>query len=146
MSRVERCYRSPYDQQMLFAVAADIESYPAFLPNCVDARILQRSDDRLLVENHFRWGVIDKRFRTRARLESPDFIEVESIDAFPVSFSLRWHFKHLENETEIRFMMDISVAAPGAGILLDRLIRRQAEDVERAFLMRVAEKAVDGQR
>ena len=145
MTRVVRNYRSPHDQRTLFAVAADIESYPAFLPNCVDARIVQQNGGHLLVDNHFRWGVIDKRFKTRARLESPDYIEVESVDAFPVKFSLRWQFKPLDRETEVRFEMDISVAAPGAGILLNRIIRRQAEDVERAFLRRVAEKAADQQ-
>jgi coenzyme Q-binding protein COQ10 len=144
MSRVVRSYRSPYDQQTLFAVAADIESYPAFLPNCVDTRIVERHDNRLLVDNHFRWGVIEKCFKTRARLQSPTLIEVESVDAFPVRFSLCWHFTPLEVGTAVRFEMEISVAAPGAGILLNRVIRRQSEDVERAFLRRVAEKAGTG--
>lgn len=76
----------------LFALAIDIESYPAFLPWCRTARIVERHDDRLVVENHFGAGPLDVTFVSVARPHPPHALEIRSQDGPFRDFRLTWRF------------------------------------------------------
>lgn len=81
-----------YTAEQLFALAVDVESYPAFIPWCRRARILKRDGDVLDVDNHFGAGPVDAGFRTRAVAEAPHRLEITSSDAPFRSFRLVWSF------------------------------------------------------
>jgi len=80
----------------LFSVAADIESYPAFIPWCRSARIVERGEDVWRVENHFGAGPVDVSFTTLARPSGPDLLEITSTDGPFRDFRLTWRFSDLE--------------------------------------------------
>jgi coenzyme Q-binding protein COQ10 len=81
----------------LFAVAADIESYPAFIPWCRSARIVERTDGVWRVENHFGAGPVDVTFTSLAHLASPDRLEITATDGPFRDFRLVWCFEALPN-------------------------------------------------
>ena len=137
MTQIVRRRLVPWDQETLFQVAADIESYPEFIPNCQATRIIDRSEETLLVQNHFRWGLLSKRFLSRAVIKKPQSIEVVSVDAFPLKFLLRWSFEPAESGTEVVFEMELDMPGTGLSQLLAGALEDKVQMIESAYLRRV---------
>ena len=83
------------DCARLFDLAADIESYPRFLPWCRSARVLSRADGVWEVDNQFGAGPVEARFRSRAVPRPPERLEITSDDGPFRSFRLVWTFTPL---------------------------------------------------
>jgi coenzyme Q-binding protein COQ10 len=83
------------DCPRLFALAADIESYPRFIPWCRQARIVERGPETWLVENHFGAGPVDVTFHTTARPQAPERLDITAGDGPFRSFQLIWRFQPL---------------------------------------------------
>lgn len=81
-----------YSPEQLFALAADIESYPSFVPGCRAARIVARAGGRLRVENVFGFGPVRQPFETRAELKPPSELAIVSCDGPWRHFSMNWRF------------------------------------------------------
>lgn len=88
-----------FSPDQLFALAVDIERYPAFIPWCRHARILSRAPltsndgDVLEVDNHFGAGPLDAGFRTHAVAHPPHRLEITADQAPFRHFKLVWHFQ-----------------------------------------------------
>jgi coenzyme Q-binding protein COQ10 len=81
--------------ETLFAIAADIESYPQFLPWCRRARITAREANRLVVDNLFGLGPIEAGFESHAELDPPQGLVITSDDGPFKQFRLEWRFEPL---------------------------------------------------
>lgn len=103
--RVDASHHTP---EQLFALAADVESYPRFLPWCLRARIRSRDGDRLEVENLFGLGLLHARFISHAEAEPPHRLIITSEDGPFRRFKLEWRFSPLGEEgcrVEARYQM-----------------------------------------
>lgn len=83
------------DRARLFELAADIESYPGFIPWCRSARVLSRDGAVWEVDNHFGAGPVDVTFRSRAVPTPPERLEITSTDGPFRRFRLVWTFTPL---------------------------------------------------
>ena len=84
-----------HDAEQLFALAADIESYPRFLPWCRSARILSRRDQAWEVDNVFGAGPVLAHFRSHAVFDRPHLLEITASEAPFRRFRLSWRFEPL---------------------------------------------------
>lgn len=75
-----------------FALVADVEAYPEFLPWCRDARILARRENLLRVAQLFGVGPFVLRFTTEAMLNPPFAIALRSSDPAFEKFRIDWRF------------------------------------------------------
>src|ERR1051325_10965782 len=66
----------PYTPEQLFALVADIERYPEFLPWCVGARIRERGDTVILAALIIGFSIFRERFTPRVTLTPPHRIDV----------------------------------------------------------------------
>ena len=66
----------PYTPEQLFALVADIERYPEFLPWCVGARIRERRDTVILADLIIGFRMFRERFTSRVTLNPPHRIDV----------------------------------------------------------------------
>ena len=83
----------PYSCEQLFDLAADVESYPEYLPGWVDARILERTGNRLRVEQQLGLKLLPLPFVTTAVLDRPHKISIHSDDG-PFRFlQIEWRFE-----------------------------------------------------
>ncbi len=83
----------PYSCEQLFDLAADVESYPEYLPGWVGARILERSGNRLRVEQQLGLKLLSLPFVTTADLDRPQKISIHSSDG-PFRFlQIEWRFE-----------------------------------------------------
>jgi coenzyme Q-binding protein COQ10 len=126
------------DCDRLFALAADIESYPGFIPWCRRARILERDGCCWLVENHFGAGPVDVRFHTTARPRPPEELEITASDGPFRSFRLLWRFLPLPGggcRVEAGYRM--SLRSP----LLQGLAMLSMHEVERRVIRNFHDRA-----
>ncbi len=105
-------FRADYSRwtpEQLFAVAADIENYPAFLPWCRTAKVLLRQEKILEVENHFGAGPIDAKFKTRAVMTPPEHLEIQSHDWPFRAMRVVWTFKPLGEgcQVSVAYWLDL---------------------------------------
>lgn len=110
-----------------FAVLADIERYPEFLPGWEAARILERRDDRLEVEQTVRAGPVPVRFRTSARLYPPHRLHIEGIEGPFHRLHIDWTLAPDPGKgCRIRLEVDVAVRFGPLSVLVERGFRHQA--------------------
>lgn len=87
----------PFPAGPVFDLVADVERYPRFLPGWREARIVERGDNSLTVEQTlggwgFRW-----RFRSRAALDRPRQICIQTTE-YPFEHLLEiWRFRPMDH-------------------------------------------------
>ena len=58
----------PYSPEQMYALVADVETYPEFLPWCVGARIKKREGDVFFADLMIGYKLIRERFTSRVEL------------------------------------------------------------------------------
>lgn len=82
----------PYPCRQVFDLVADIECYPEFLPGWKQARILDRKDNRLYVEQQLQTGPAVFRFHSTALLEPCSRIQITADDGPFQDLLIDWCF------------------------------------------------------
>ncbi|MEA3412973.1 MAG: type II toxin-antitoxin system RatA family toxin [Pseudomonadota bacterium] len=90
--RYRESRRLDLPRERIFAVVADIERYPDFVPGWESARVLARDKNGLTVEQGVGIGPVLKTFHSRARIEAPSRIKIESIDGPFRKLEIDWSF------------------------------------------------------
>ena len=101
----------PYAADQMFALVADIERYPEFLPWCVALRTVDcRTDENLKLltaEMIVAYKVFREKFRSLVRLdESARHIEVDYIDGPFRSLRNSWSFRALPVGSIVDFSIE----------------------------------------
>lgn len=95
----------PFTQEQMFDLVNDIESYPAFLPNCTNAQILKQSEDTIEAELTLSKAGLEYQFSTRNSLERPTKMGLTLLSGPFKTFEGIWCFKPLSNGTEVQFTL-----------------------------------------
>lgn len=95
MATVERSLLVPYSGEQMYALVADLESYPSFLPSCRGARILKRDADRVCGQVDLDFKGIRQSFSTCNRMVPNQRIEMELLDGPFSHLSGGWRFQDL---------------------------------------------------
>jgi coenzyme Q-binding protein COQ10 len=134
MSRKLLRHYPRYSPEHLFGLAADIESYPLFVPGCRRARIVSREGDAreqaLTVENMFGFGPLNQPFRTNAILKPPRELVIVSRDGPWRLFSMDWRFQPERGGC----LLSCEVTLDFSSRMLNLLASLAAADVERQVL------------
>jgi coenzyme Q-binding protein COQ10 len=97
----------PYTPEQLFDLVADVEKYPEFLPWCVAARILSKSETEIVADLSVGYKVFRETFRSRVHLTPKTRIDVEYITGPFHSLNNHWNFKEAPDfGTNIDFFID----------------------------------------
>lgn len=81
-----------HGRDRIFALIADVEAYPEFLPFCRRVEILARGEGFLRVAQEFGAGALVLRFETEAWLSPPEALRLRSRDAAFRRFRVDWRF------------------------------------------------------
>lgn len=133
---------SPYTARQLFALVADIERYPEFLPWCRAARVLERRDGELLGELVISFKHMTESYVSRVTL-SPPAGEREAcrIDVALVRGPFhhlinRWEFTPEGQGTRIDFFLDFRFRSRMLEKLLGALFSKATARMVTAFAER----------
>src|ERR1700746_470623 len=96
----------PYTPEQLFALVADIERYPEFLPWCVGARVKERRADLIVADLIIGFRVFRERFTSRVALDPPRRIGVTYAEGPFRHLNNHWVFEKVPGGCRIDFFVD----------------------------------------
>lgn len=124
VTRINRSALLPYTQEAVFALVADIESYPHYMEGCLAATIL--SADATVVEATLQLGKgkIRQQFTTRNAIQKPQRINMTLVEGPFRSFQGQWDFLALTADAskvslDLQFELDNQLASLAAGKLFE---------------------------
>ena len=107
MTTVRRSALVPFTPEQMFRLVNDIESYPAFLPGCRQARCLAASEDEVTAQLELARGGLSRSFTTCNRLQRNKMIEVRLIDGPFRRLEGFWRFEEMDAGQACRVTLDL---------------------------------------
>lgn len=143
VSRIREVCRSailPYPPADLFALVADVESYPAFLPGCTGGQVLAREPGVTLARLSLARGPFTASFTTRNLLEPPGRLTMELVEGPFASLQGQWTIVPLGQEGS-RVELRVRFAFPGTArdLLLGPAFESTLNGLMDAFVRRARE-------
>lgn len=80
MREVHRSAIVPYAADAMFALVADLEAYPQFVPGCTGSSVLSRDAEGVVASLSLSKGPFASSFTTRNRSEPPRRMTMELVD------------------------------------------------------------------
>ena len=97
----------PHSPQEMFALVADIEKYPEFLPWCVGTRVRSNDGEVVLADMVIGYKMFRENFTSEVRLSRPDRIDVAYMDGPFKYLNNHWIFlRELDGTCTVDFYVD----------------------------------------
>jgi coenzyme Q-binding protein COQ10 len=124
----------------VFDLAADVQSYPEFLPGYVATRINRRDGDVYYCDQIVGFGAFRKCFASKTELLRPGRIDVTSSDRMFRRFNLVWHFDPVpDGGCRVTLELELELRSRLAQDMFSQSINHTTEAAIQAFKAR-AEK------
>lgn len=141
MPRYETTRRVPYSAEQMFAIVADVERYPLFVPMCESLKVLTREEvadgSKLTATMGIGYKAIHETFTTRVILSpnaAPPMIDVAYLDGPFHYLDNRWRFVDRERGSDVHFFIDYQFRNAMLGLVMgavfDKAFRKFAEAFE----------------
>ena len=128
---VRRSVLVPYAAESMFDLIERAESYPEFLPWCVGATILERSDDWVAARLDFSYLKLRFGFQTRNPKRRPEWLQVRLVEGPFRHFEGDWRVTPLGDiGCKVEFDLSYEIAAG----LLDQVALPAVEFVSRSMI------------
>jgi coenzyme Q-binding protein COQ10 len=131
----------PYSPEQLFALVADVEHYPQFLPWCRAVRVLERKLDHFIAEMIITFSHITERYASKVTPVAPTAKNPGRIDVALVSGPFNYLINHWEfhphpQGTELQFAVDFEFKSKLLNTLIGGMFTRASEKMVAAFTKR----------
>jgi coenzyme Q-binding protein COQ10 len=98
-----------YTPEQMYALVADIERYPEFLPWCVAARIKERRADFISADLVIGFRMFRERFASNVKLDPPGRIDVTYAEGPFRYLDNHWIFERMPGGCRIDFFVDFEL-------------------------------------
>lgn len=142
MPRSEASRYFPYPIEQVFALIADIERYPQFVPGYLEVRILERSADHLKVEQQVGLGPLRQRFNSEALVKAPQHLHIQSRDGPFQSLTVDWRLEPEASGCRVHLALAVELRAAPLQQLARGLLPFSAHQQLNCFLGRARERLV----
>jgi coenzyme Q-binding protein COQ10 len=129
----------PYTPEQLFALVADIERYPEFLPWCVGARIKERRADLIVADLIIGFRMFRERFTSRVSLDPPRRIDVAYAEGPFRYLNNHWTFAPDAEGCRVGFFVDFEFKSRLLQRLIEVLFSEAVRRMVGAFERRASE-------
>ena len=114
----------PWSRDQLFDLAADVESYPLFLPGWIKVNVLEQSEKHLRVKQQLGLRLLRQPFISTATMDRPQRISIDSDDGPFRYLHIEWHFETLKSahtrvSLSIKLQLNSSFLEPMTGALFN---------------------------
>jgi len=124
----------PYTPEQLFALVADVERYPEFLPWCVASRIRRREGEVFFADLVIGFKMVRERFTSKVTLSRPDRVDVTYTEGPFHHLNNHWVFRALpDGGTEIDFFVDFEFRSKLLQTLIGALFNEAVKLMVSAF-------------
>lgn len=140
MTRVTRSALVMHSAQEMYDLVNDCESYPAFLPWCSDATLIEASDTHMVGRLEIAKAGIRHTFTTRNTLTAPRHIHLALVDGPFKKLEGDWHFEPLSDEAcKVSLTMEFEFAGKLLSMALGGVFNQAANTLVDAFCQRADE-------
>lgn len=98
--KIQKSAMVPYTARQMYALVADIESYPLFLPWCAEAKLLARGEHDVTARVALARSGVRQAFTTRNRLHDGERIDMQLIDGPFRRLHGHWSFEPVGAERQ----------------------------------------------
>ena len=128
----------PYSAEGMFDLIEQAEHYPQFLPWCVGATILERSDDWVAARIDFSYMRVRFGFRTRNPKRRPEWLSVRLVEGPFRHFQADWRLTPLGRQgCKVEFDLSYEVSDG----VLDRVAAHAVDLVSRSMMDAFVQRA-----
>lgn len=125
----------PHDPDDMFAMVADVERYPEFLPWCLAARVTRREGDLMWADLVIGFKMVRERFSSRVELDREGRrIEVREAGGPFKHLTNRWTFEPDPAGCVVDFSLDFEFRSPVLrqimGVFFHEAVRRMVRAFE----------------
>jgi ribosome-associated toxin RatA of RatAB toxin-antitoxin module len=121
----------------MFALVADIERYPEFVPWVVSAKVLKREASGVIGQLEMERGGVRETFTTRNVFEEPARMSLALVDGPFRLLDGLWTFDPLgDRGTKIRLTIRFEFENPLTAMLLSRMFEKSCIELVDAFVLR----------
>jgi coenzyme Q-binding protein COQ10 len=104
----------PCKKDQLIEMVLDIEKYPEFVPWCIEGRVLEKSEssDLITFNGDLKVGksILNETFSSHVSYhKETDKILVTNLGGPLKSLKNEWHFKEINNNTQLEFFIDFEL-------------------------------------
>ncbi len=125
----------PYTPEQIYALVAQVEHYPKFLPWCLASRITSHEDDIFYADLIIGYKMMRERFTSKVTLTHGEHVHVEYIKGPMKHLSNHWRFREVNNGScELDFYVDFEfknqIFQSLMGAFFDKAVRKMVEAFE----------------
>lgn len=129
MRRISRSALVPYSAGDIYRLVDDIDAYPAFLPWCETAEVLERDADHVTAKLGFARGGLSRTFTTRNQLSPTEGIDLSLVDGPFRSLAGQWSFQQLGDggskvSLDLEFQLESRIADMLIGPFFEEICNR----------------------
>jgi ribosome-associated toxin RatA of RatAB toxin-antitoxin module len=121
----------PYTAEGMFDLIEQAEHYPKFLPWCVAATILERSDDWVAARIEFSYLKVRFGFQTRNPKRRPEWLQVRLVEGPFRHFLADWRLRPLGN---LGCKVEFDLAYEVSDSVLDGIAAKAVDLVSRSMM------------
>ena len=126
----------PYTPEQMFALVADVERYPEFLPWCLACRIRRRDGNALYADLIIGFKMFREKFTSRVTLDKPHRIDVAYLEGPLQYLNNHWIFHPVEGGTLIDFCVDFEFRSKMLQAVIGALFNEAVKRMVHAFELR----------
>ncbi|NMJ39831.1 type II toxin-antitoxin system RatA family toxin [Roseomonas sp. JC162] len=135
-----------YTPEQMFDLVADVRRYPEFLPWCVGARVLSRTEGELVADLTIGFRMFRETFRSRVTLERPGHIHVTYENGPFRYLNNHWRFHPAPQGCEVDFFVDFEfrsrILQMAIGVVFNEAVRLMVRAFERRAMALYGRSAV----
>ncbi|MCR0980489.1 type II toxin-antitoxin system RatA family toxin [Roseomonas populi] len=131
--------RLPYTPEQMFDLVADVRRYPEFLPWCVGAQVVSKTENELIADLTIGFKMFRETFRSRVTLDRPRHVHVEYLTGPFRYLNNHWNFSPVEGGCEVKFFVDFEFKSrllqAVIGTVFNEAVRLMVRAFERRAMM-----------
>jgi coenzyme Q-binding protein COQ10 len=128
----------PFTEEQLFDMVADVRRYPEFLPWCVGARIISRTEQELVADLTIGFKMFRETFRSQVLLTRPQHVHVRYLTGPFRYLNNHWRFRPVPGGTEVDFFVDFEFKSRLLQAVIGTVFNEAVRLMVRAFERRAA--------
>ena len=130
----------PFRPEQLFALVADIEHYPEFLPWCKGARILKHEGNVLTADLIVGYKMFREKFTSAVTLDPPSSISVEYLSGPLTHLKNDWEFQpNGKAGCELSFHVEFDFRSRMLGGMMEMFFEKALRKMAEAFEKRAVQ-------
>lgn len=140
MKTIRRQALLPFSAKQMFDLVDDIEKYPQFLPNCNDAKVLERTENTVTAMLSVAKGGFAKEFTTRNTNNPYQSIAMQLVMGPFKHLTGQWTFDELgDSACKIELVVEFEFSNPLTNLAFGAVFNQMAESFVDAFSKRARE-------